>query len=355
MKKLQAVPRKQLDVVSAAAEVDEITLDGKKVRVRNVDLLLDGAQLDPANPRIANTVEIAASEEGEALQRRLEGILWQDPDVHELYRQVLVNKGLIERIIVREDGRVVEGNCRTVVYRRLRQNHPKDSRWRSIPARVLPEDIAERDVAILLGEMHVAGKNTWSPFEKAGHIYRLHKDFALTQDEIAHRLRMSKSKVNQLIRSFEVMKLKFLRRYPSASNIRKFSYFEELYKKPPLRDWIAANPNAEDQFVEWVGTGKLAQGIHVRELMSIVSNPDALSALELHGFAEAKRVLEEGDPAITSRLFRSMREMTEELEQARLDDIQKIRSGESVVAKKIAQDLDKALGHFLEMCGIAKR
>lgn len=355
MKKLQAVREKNLDIASAAAEVDEITLDGKKIRVRNVDLPLDVVQLDPANPRIANTVEVAANEEGEALQRRLEAILWQDPDVHELYRQILINKGLIERIIVRQDGRVVEGNCRTVVYRRLRSNQAKDARWSSIPARLLPDDIAERDVAILLGEMHVAGKNTWSPFEKAGHIYRLHKDFALTQDEIAHRLRMSKSKVNQLIRSFEVMKLKFLRRYPSPSNIRKFSYFEELYKKPPLREWIAANPDAEDQFVEWVGTGKLAQGVHVRDLMSIVTNTEALAALEAHGFAEAKRVLEEDDPAITSRFFRRMREMTEELEQARLDDIQRVRSGESPAAKRIAQDLDKALNHFLELCGIAKR
>jgi len=354
VKKLHAVQGKHLDI-APGAEIDEITLDGKKVRVRNVDLPLAAINLDPANPRIANTVEIAATEEGEALERKLEAILWQDPDVHELYRQVLVNKGLIERIIVREDGRVVEGNCRTVVYRKLRNNQPREARWSTIPARVLPEDIAERDVAILLGEMHVAGKNTWSPFEKAGHIYRLHKDFALTQDEIAHRLRMSKSKVNQLIRAFEVMKLKFLRRYPSPSNIRKFSYFEELYKKPPLREWIATNQNAEDQFVEWVGSGKLSQGVHVRELMSIVSNPVALAALEADGFAEAKRVLEEDDPAITSRLFRRMREMTDELEQARLDDIQRIRSGESPAARRIAQELEKALGHFLELCGITKR
>src|SRR5262249_18803208 len=145
--------------------------------------------------------------------------------------------------------------------------------------------------------------------------YRLHRDFALTQDEIAHRLRMSKSKVNQLIRTFEVMKSKFLRRYPSPSNIRKFSYFEELYKNPKLREWVADNPDAEDTFVEWVGEGKLPQGSNVRELASIVANPDALKALTEHNFAEAKRVLEDDDPAITSRLFRRMREMTEELEQ----------------------------------------
>jgi len=335
-----------------ATGIDEITLEGKRVRVFNVDLPLEQVSLDPANPRIANTVEVAAFGEGPELQKRLETILWDDPDVHELYRQVLVNKGLVERVIVRQDGRVIEGNCRTVVYRRLRQNQPKEARWSHIPARVLPEDIAERDVAILLGEMHVAGKNTWSPFEKAGHVFRLHRDFALTQDEIAHRLRMSKSKVNQLIRAFDVMKNKFLRHYPLAANIRKFSYFEELYKKPQLREWLARDPKAEDLFVEWVGTGKLSQGLSVRELSAIIENDNSLRVLTERGFDEAKRMLELDDPAVTSRLFRRMKEMTEELEQARLDDIQRVRAGGNETAKRIVQDLNASLSRFIELCGV---
>lgn len=93
----------------------------------------------------------------------------------------------------------------------------------------------------------------------------------------------------------------------------------------------------------------------MRELTSIVMNADALAALTQHGLAEAKRVLEQDDPAITSRLFRRMKEMTQELEQARLDDIQRIRTGANPAAKRIAHDLEKALGHFLELCGVAKR
>lgn len=337
---------------SQPREVDEITLEGRKVRVWNVDLPLDDLKLDAANPRIANSVAISTTKSVEALQPELERILWEDQDVRDLYRQILINKGLIERIIVREDGRVVEGNCRTVVYRKLRKAQPGESLWKSIPSRVLPEDIAEREIAILLGEMHVAGKNTWSAFEKAGHIYRMHRDFSLAQDEIAHRLRMSKSKVNQLIRAFETMKLKFLRKYPASSNIRKFSHFEEFYRSPELRRWIDQEPAAEDSFVDWVGTGKLPQGMHVRELVAIVANPDALQAMNEQGFVEAKRVLEEDDPAITSKLFKRMREMTEELEQARIDDIGRVRKGKNVAAKRIVIDLQRALTHFVELCGL---
>jgi hypothetical protein len=338
--------------LTSEVEVDEITLEGRKVRVWNRDLPLEEINLDAANPRIANTVALTRTEDVAALQRELETILWEDPNVRELYRQVLINKGLFERIIVRRDGRVVEGNCRTVVYRKLRHNQPREALWRKIPCRVLPEDIGERDVAILLGEMHVAGKNTWSAFEKAGHIYRMHKDFALTQDEIAHRLRMSKSNVNQSIRAFETMKDKFLRAYPSPSNVYKFSYFVELYKNRSLRDWLENDPKAEDQFVEWVGTGKLAKGVHVRELINVVSNPDARQAMTEDGFAAAKRVLEEDDPAITSRLFRRMKEMTEELEQARLDDLQRVRKGKNAAAKRIVLDMHKAFSRFIELCGV---
>ncbi|HTE39635.1 MAG TPA: hypothetical protein VK629_02325 [Steroidobacteraceae bacterium] len=337
------------------AEVDEITLEGRRVRVWNVDLPLDQVTLDPANPRIANSVALTPTQNVAQLQTDLENVLWEDPDVRDLYRQVLINGGLIERVIVRQDGRVVEGNCRTVVYRKLRNNQPTEALWTTIPSRVLPDDIAERDVAILLGEMHVAGKNTWSPFEKAGHIYRMHRDFALTQDEIAHRLRMSKSKINYLIRSFETMKLRYLRQFPAPGNIRKFSYFEELYKSPELRKWIDLDSNAEDNFVEWVGTGKLNQGAHVRELVSIVRNPDALQAMNEHGFVEAKRVLEEDDPAVSSKLFRHMREMTEELEQARIDDIGRVRKGQNVAAKRIVLDMHRALTHFIELCGIDRK
>lgn len=276
-------------------------------------------------------------------------------DVRDLYRQVLINGGLVERIIVRRDGRVVEGNCRTVVYRKLREKHPSDRRWHNIPARLLPTAIADRDVAILLGEMHVAGKNTWTPFEKAGHVYSLHNDFSLIQDEIAVRLRMSKSKVNQLIRAFDMMKNKYFRKYPGPASSRKFSYFEELLKKPPLREWLNATPGAEDMFVDWVGTGKLDQGAQVRDLPAILEDEDAIEALTTDGFAAAQRLLAEDNPALTSKLFRRMVEMTDALKKAQLDDIQMVRNSGSSKPRKVVEALSESLFRFRELCGMEHR
>jgi hypothetical protein len=340
--------------VASPVVVDEITLDSKRVQVQSVDLPLDRVKLDPQNPRIANTVALSLTEQGDALQRKLEALLWEDGDVRDLYRQVQINKGLVERIIVRQDGTVVEGNCRTVVYRKLREKQPNEVEWRNIPARMLPADIGARDVAILLGGLHVAGKNTWTPFEKAGHVYRLHEDFALTQEEIAQRLRMSKSKVNQLIRAFDVMKNKFLPKYHGHSNIRKFSYFEELFKKPELRDWVLNTPGNEDLFVDWVGKERIDQGMHVRELPAILEDPVAVEALTKNGFAAAQRVIEEGNPTLTSKLFKRMVEMTDALKKAQLDDIQRVRKGSSSRARLIVEELDDSLRHFIELCDITR-
>src|SRR5438105_1383117 len=103
-------------------QVDEITLDKVKVQVRAQNIPTEEILLDPTNPRLANTVAVGNFGDGQALQDALTDILWQDPDVQSLYRSILANRGLIERIIIRHNKVAAEGNCRTVVYRKLQKN-----------------------------------------------------------------------------------------------------------------------------------------------------------------------------------------------------------------------------------------
>jgi hypothetical protein len=330
--------------------VDEIILDGRRVKVRGVDLPLQDVKLDPANPRVANTAAVSHLGRAEELQRELENLLWSDPDVHDLYHAVLKNKGLVERIIVRSDGTVAEGNCRTVVYRRLAAAFKNDEAWQRIPARILPEDISERHVAILLGELHVGGKNKWSAFEKAGHIYKLSTEFGYSQDEVAKLLRMSKTAVNHNIRAFSAMKEHYMLRFPGPGSPRKFSHFFELFRSPELRDWVAREDNALAQFVEWVGQEKVPNGANVRDLPDIIRNEDALTALRKSGLDAAKRVLELDRPELTSELFRKMVEMKDALGDARLDDIQRVRKDRVGSAKRIVRDLRESLDRFIELC-----
>lgn len=350
MAKAARTSTKSISSGAAVEHVDEIVLGGMKVSVRAIEMSLDAAKLDPQNPRVVNTVAVSSFGTGAALQKRLRDLLWEDPDVRELYRSILENKGLVERIIVRADGTIAEGNCRWVAYSKLRENFPRELAWRTIPARVLPRDITDRQVAILLGELHVGGKNQWSPFEKAGHIHALFTQYGLVQDEIARLLRTSKTSVNHNIRAFDAMKNRYLRAYPGPGAIRKFSYFLELYKKPELRDWIANSPDALDQFVRWVGTNRLARGEEVRELRDIVSNPRALAAFNDQGPEAARRVLEKDRPELTSPLFKLMIDMTEALNDARLDEIQRVRKDKSGGAKSIVRNLQQSLSRFIDLC-----
>jgi hypothetical protein len=339
---------------ASVVEIDEITLDGKRVVVRNQDIPVTQLRLDPKNPRIANTVNLQFGPKAASFDSVIEELLWNDSDVRDLYRQVLVNGGLIERIIVRPSNLVAEGNCRLVVYRKLHERFADDPRWQRVPARVLPPEIPERDIALLLGQMHVMGKNAWTPFEKAGHVHKLHKEYVLTQEEIASRLKMSKSKVNQFIRAFEAMQEVFLKKYQGPGSVRKFSYFEELFKKPELREWATNDAANVRRFADWVGTEKLSQGMHVRDLAKILESPEALAAFEQAGFAAARKVLEEDDPALSSPLFKRMVEMTELLQAARLDEIHRAGHGGNPRAQEIVQALQEALTRFMELSGIIR-
>ena len=340
-------PKAALVVVE---QVDEIVLGGVKVQIRGQEIPLDQVLLDPENPRVANTVAATMSGSDAQVQRQLADTLWNDPDVHDLYHSIRENGGLIERIIVRSTLMVAEGNCRTVVYRKLRENFPDDPRWQTIPARVLPVDVTDRQIAILLGELHVGGKNKWSPFEKAGHIHELATRHGLVQDEIAKLLRTSKTAVNHNIHAFGALKNRYMPQYPGTGAVRKFSYFYEAYKDPTLRDWFKNSPEALDRFVQWVGTNKLARGVEVRELRDIVMNSRVLAAFEEGGREAARKVLEQDRPELTSPLFELMLKMTEALEQARLDDVRRVRKDPSGGAKAIVRNLKEALERFVDLC-----
>jgi ParB-like chromosome segregation protein Spo0J len=346
--KVKATPRRE---GSNVEHVDELVLAGTRVQVRSMDLPLDDVELDSTNPRLANTVALNHLSEGPAMQQHLESTLWGDPDVRQLYQSIRENKGLVERIIVRANGVVAEGNCRTVAYRKLRANFPSDPTWRSIPARVLPDKISQKQIDILLGELHVGGKNEWSPFEKAGHIHSLFSKHGLTQDEIAKLLHTSKTSVNHNIRAFGAMKDYYLPAYPDPSSVRKFSHFLELYKKPTLRDWVTNDATALNRFVKWVGTDKIGKGASVRHLDAIIQNPAALKAFDKGGMSAAQPILLRDSPELSSPLFKSMVEMTRALEDARLDDIARVRGDDAGGARAIVRDLKHALDKFVDLCG----
>jgi hypothetical protein len=325
--------------------VEAITLGEREVLLTHDDVDPSDLRLNPDNARI----QFLASGLGEELKEsKLEELLWEIDDVRKLMSAIKRNGGLVERIIVAADGTVIEGNCRTVVYRKLRNLEPDEPRWQRIPARVLPGEITQQQIDILLGELHIAGKNKWTPFEKAGYVYRMQKVFGWSQGALAEHLRTSKSAVNQMVRAYALMKERFLPAYQDQVKDpdQKYSYFLEFYKKMGDRAEEYDGP-----FVNWVGIGKLTKGAQVRDLPAIVSNKSALEALEKDGHEAAMNVLAVEDPARTSKLFATMDRLIRELQAARADEINSLRVGDISKQRKV-RELYQAVLDFAEMAQV---
>src|SRR6266849_7844070 len=126
----------------------DFTLERKLV---DVNLL----KLDPSNQRVSYLVRRKAAAVSD---QDLHKILWEMDAVKDLYQSIYQNGGLLEDPIIRRDGIVVEGNCRTVALRELHKKYPNDKRFSRVYVRFLPEDVTEEQLMLLLGELHIAGK-----------------------------------------------------------------------------------------------------------------------------------------------------------------------------------------------------
>jgi len=137
--------------------LDEIIIGNEKITMPLEDIPIEQIDLDRENPRIRYRL-------GLQTDRPLDEVILGLPEVRALRKDIQLNGRLRERIIVqrKKDGRykVIECNVRATCCRSLHNTEPTDSRWQKVPARILPEDIDEKKIAILLSDLHVAQKIT---------------------------------------------------------------------------------------------------------------------------------------------------------------------------------------------------
>ena len=119
-----------------------------------------------------------------------------------------------------------------------------------IPAFVVPS-ISERQVAAFQGRVHVAGKNPWRAYEKAGHIYAMHKKHGMDTKAIGQVLSMTESEVLRDIRTYETMTEQLFPKMKGTAALEKWSFFAEFYKRKGLEQYRAKPANVK-QFVSLV-------------------------------------------------------------------------------------------------------
>ncbi|MFL6760103.1 MAG: hypothetical protein ACJ8FR_09050 [Sphingomonas sp.] len=334
---------------------EEVVVKGETIRLEHSNVAIDDILLDEDNPRLRYMRESAPDKPLDELIRNL-------ADAPKLRRDIEDNGGLRERVILRPtaDGKYLaaEGNRRRVAVGDLHAKNPKDERWKWMPARVLPADMAPRNLAIMLADWHVTNKVKWDAHEKAGHIYQMSKVHKIPQDDIAIVLHASKTTVKRLLDAYTFMMERFTKVDEGAYKDLAggtWSYFDELFRSKELRQHLTDDPEFGDKFCRWVGEKRLGQPVQVRKLAKILAHAEASKVFETtaanSAFASAQRIVETQEPEEGSDFFKLLAKMRESLTSAaQVKEILRIRTDK--VARKRVLETYEAMVDFMHLADV---
>jgi len=322
----------------------DFTLERKKVAI-------EWLKLDPLNPRLSYALPQLRKDGKLGTDDEIHELLWGLDPVKDLYQSVFQNGGLLEDPIVRKNGSVVEGNCRTVVLRELHKKYPTDQRFADLYVQILPPNATDEQVASLLGELHIAGRIEWGAYEQAEYVWHMHKGFGKTYDFLASHLRWSRSKIAQKISAYEETKA-YLSETRDPQGIKRFSHFEEFMKKRALRERRERDPKFMEDFRKWVKAGKFPDSRDVRILPDILDNPKALDVLRKSTIQAAESVLNREDPSRSSDLYFSVDETIRQLRNIPLAEIKELEAGNRTKRDKLSE-LHKALEEVADFAKIS--
>ena len=305
---------------------ESIVIQGRNVPYTRGVVSIDECILDPQNPRIQFLIGQRA---GAVNERDVAELIWEKDAVKALGQSILQNGGVYEPVIVqRQDQKflVREGNCRTVACRRLLDQHPNDGRFKMMPAMIFDVDLTEEDLAVLLADMHVSGKIRWDAYEQAKHVSDLFNVYGKTYEWLSNHLRLSKGKIKELLDAYQAT-AEYLSLHPAPVNVKKFAVFHEVIKKKELRERFKEDSRFKQALHKWVSEDRINDSKQVRDLPVILTNVEAVKALEQSGFEDAQKVLVREDPSLQSDAFWAIKEATAKIKTLPADDIQDLKAG----------------------------
>jgi len=162
---------------------------------------------------------------------------------------------------------------------------------------VLPENLDESAIALLLARIHVSGKKTWNAMNKGAYVHELVKKYGYDWEEIAKAINMGKNTINQNVKAVDAT-YEYHKKYPNDEMwTQRFSHFLELYKRRGLKDW-SENPHNLEKFMGWISKDQIPMAIHVRRLERIIlESKDAYQSLQ-----KGKSILEADEIAKNSEI-----------------------------------------------------
>jgi len=281
---------------------------------------LDALLLDPNNPRFSELGdEINSVPESRFADDKVQSSTFdkmRNPlfDVNEL-RDTIRTLGFLpmDRIVVRKwkvqaDNPkyvVIEGNRRVTALKWLVNLHEvgketfdgeRMENLTELECLLLDDALApEAATLILPGLRHVSGIKEWGAYQKAKAVFAL-RETGMSPQEAAQSLGLSTRAANQAYRCYLALEnMKGDEEFGEFTEPRMYSYFEEVFKRPTVKNWLEWSDDKgkfvkEDrvsEFYSWMlppreeddGVHKLPEAKSVRELAEIIEDESALNVL----------------------------------------------------------------------------
>lgn len=284
-------------------------LGAKQYHQEEIDI--EKLRLDPNNVRFRHLSKVMTDSE-------IEEFIWNEPDTKILFKQITSSGGLSESPYITSDLLVKEGNRRVVCLRKanqLQREGKLDTKlspdaFEKVTVNMFDEKLSDQEMDVLLARWHVTGKKEWDALNQANHIWTMYNERGMTYERIRDLIGMSKGQVIQKCKSYEYT-IDYMK-ITSDQDIKKYSFFEEMYKKKEARDWFEKNPSNKNRFFEWIKNGRfdVSGAKDVRRLGEILNDEEAMEAFdgEDGSFEKALFELQKKNPAISSSTFRSVEE-----------------------------------------------
>jgi hypothetical protein len=310
-------------------------------------------RLDPDNVRFRHLDKVMTSEE-------IQEYIWNEPDTKVLFKQITASGGLSEPPYVTADYLVKEGNRRVVCLWKANELQkigqldgklPKDA-FEKVQVNVFEEGISPEEVDVLLARWHVTGKKEWDALNQANHIWKMYNERGVSFERIRDLVGMSKGQVIQKCKAYE-----YTIEYMKATGdheIKKYSFFEEMYKKRELREWVQKNPTSLKRFYGWVKDEKfnVSGAKDVRRLPEILNDEQALAAFDAKtgNMERALFELQKKNPAISSSTFKAIEDAIYSLHTMPRHEYEAIPEKEAEV--RMLKTLHKEIEKIFDRLGI---
>lgn len=246
----------------------KLTIGNVEVPVEEMDLDQAILKFFPENPRTYSVI----SAYGDPTQEEIEDYMKSLDHVKKLAVGIERSGLMVPVMVIAGENMVLDGNSRLAAYRILAA---KDAvKWAKIHCQVLPENISDSTIAIILGQLHLIGQKDWSPYEQANYLYRRKEVTKLPVQVMADELGISRIKAQRMIDVMQFMKDK------GDDNSKHWSHYEEYLKHTAITRFREQVPALDDAVVTAIKTEQIdAQGIRKIDEIAKVNDKQAKKVL----------------------------------------------------------------------------